>query len=1379
MLNVIPRFIQRRHTAGEDHGSLERGVLFVDISGFTAITERLMENGTQGAEVLSELINRTFRPLIRKVHRAGGFVVSFAGDAFTALLPDAQSAVRLALDIQESFAGHRGRKKTPLGEFDLSCRIGGAHGEVEWGIFRDPRTAVYYFRGEPIRAAAAAIEGTERGSAAFDDSLTMSGSGRPLVIAPEERAPRSRERLRPSVVRRFVPEEVLHTPLTGEFRDVAPVFVGFRGMDDHSSLSAFIEDVVAEVERYGGYLNGLFFGDKGPNLFVIFGAPVSYEHNTRRAAGFARALQERLGDRIRAGLTHGRVYAGITGSRRRCNYTALGSTVNLAARLFTQAPWGAIWTAPSAAKLLDAEFAFDEVGVRELKGFAAGIEILSLRELTRRRTVIFGGRMLGRVEETAELERFFAPLERGRCPGVHYLYGEAGMGKSRLAFEFARRLQPRVRGLVMQVDGILRRSFNPLIYALERYLDLNPELDTEEFQHRFTESYTDLLNELRACGDGRAEAVATELERLRSVLAALLDIQQPGSLYEELDARGRFENTIYAFKEFFKALALLQPTLLVLEDLQWIDDDSRGFFTQLLRNIEDYPLGLLVTSRFTDDGDRPVLELDNEVPRGELIVENLPRRAAEDLLGELLEAEAEAELRSFILERTQANPFYLEQFCRFLQESDFLEKTPAGLRLKERPEELPSGIRAVLIARLDRLSRELRELVQTASILGREFEVSVLSSMLQGESLSPLLVDGRNEALWSALSEILYIFKHALLRDAAYEMQLVKRRRELHALAAEALLSLHGGPPSHYAELAYHYEQAGDLANAREYLGKAADHARSEYHHQEALEYLERLLPLLEDAEKLRRRKIDRAVIWEESGNWKAAEAFYREDLEWAEEHGKPAELAEALADLASLLTHRGEHDEAEGLYERGLDLGLDGADRHYVVDYLTGLGTINYNRGAADEARGYYERAIELAEELGLENKTAKLLSNIGNTYVNQGDLERAAEHYQRSVERCKELELLRDGIPPIYNLGGVAYFTGDYEEAMARFREAHDLAVRVGDKRTMSMTLGGIGSVYADLHDYEESERHHRGKLTLSRELGDKRGVMYSLANLGILELYKNNLNEALRLHRRELAMAEEMGDKTVIAKASEQIGNVLYRTGDLAECEEHYLRAVEMQRETGNQRDLYPTLQQLGRFYQKLGRPAEALEIYDEALEIASKMGKPRDLGLLLCNRALTLRDMNRFNEVRELLKGGLEHLSQPELIRESVEWLLQLADFEFEYGETADARQAHAGAVELLEGIEKPGELLTKERLTAVRLLGETNPEAALELCRSLGETITDEELGAEAAFELYRLTNDETDRRAAAKRFTKLHDKRPLAHFKRRLTQLGKQTTPPG
>ncbi|MBD3373146.1 MAG: hypothetical protein GF403_10585, partial [Candidatus Coatesbacteria bacterium] len=105
MLNVIPRFIQRRYTTGEDHGILERGVLFVDISGFTTITERLMENGTQGAEVLSELINRTFRPLIRKVHRADGFVVSFAGDAFTALLPDAQSAVRLALDIQESFAG--------------------------------------------------------------------------------------------------------------------------------------------------------------------------------------------------------------------------------------------------------------------------------------------------------------------------------------------------------------------------------------------------------------------------------------------------------------------------------------------------------------------------------------------------------------------------------------------------------------------------------------------------------------------------------------------------------------------------------------------------------------------------------------------------------------------------------------------------------------------------------------------------------------------------------------------------------------------------------------------------------------------------------------------------------------------------------------------------------------------------------------------------------------------------------------------------------------------------------------------------------------------------------------------------------------------------
>ncbi|MCP4230288.1 MAG: hypothetical protein GY771_09095, partial [bacterium] len=214
-------------------------------------------------------------------------------------------------------------------------------------------------------------------------------------------------------------------------------------------------------------------------------------------------------------------------------------------------------------------------------------------------------------------------------------------------------------------------------------------------------------------------------------------------------------------------------------DIQWLDEASYEFFLALSRNIADFPIIIIASARYLDDGSKPILRLSNETPINRIELGDIPETSYELLIENRLGAKTSGELISYIIERTEGNPFYIEQFCEYLYENRFIEEKDGEYELVKVDSDIPAGIKSILIARLDRLSRNLKELVHTASVLGREFDIEILSRMLKGEPVRPVLREGVSEEIWTALSEIRYIFKHALLRDAAYEMQLEKRLRRL------------------------------------------------------------------------------------------------------------------------------------------------------------------------------------------------------------------------------------------------------------------------------------------------------------------------------------------------------------------------------------------------------------------------------------------------------------------------------------------------------------------------------------------------------------------------------------------------------------------------
>ncbi|MFQ5448800.1 MAG: adenylate/guanylate cyclase domain-containing protein, partial [Saprospiraceae bacterium] len=480
MKNLIPHFIQQRLLEEKKHGSFEAYTMFVDMSGFTRLTEALLQLGRVGAERLSLILNAIFEPMVGLVYEYGGFIPYFAGDAFIAIFSlkkcecTAEDVLALAQRqfelLEEASKGFK--------EFEIGVKIGLSCRRVEWGIVGKERKS-FYFRGPAIRGCSDSQGLAQQheiiADQAFTRRLTMPIALTALPVEgffqvaeapgqlPEKPVLPPLPPLQREVAAHFLPEAVLQFNQGGEFRTVVSVFMAFEGVDTHASLNEFASIVLGHIDNFCGYFKEIDFSDKGGVLVAFFGAPVSFENNVERALEFVAAVQEDLlplqlsgSLQFKAGIGTGIAYTGIVGGKERCQYAAVGNKVNIAARAMMRAGWGEV--------LVDAEvqksrhFRFQYKGDMTYKGLKEKIPTYQLAGRSAERRQNFEGPMVGRQRELARLTGFGEQAIRESRAAIAYIYGEAGIGKTRLSFELRHQLRRRLRfsWLTCQSDQILR-----------------------------------------------------------------------------------------------------------------------------------------------------------------------------------------------------------------------------------------------------------------------------------------------------------------------------------------------------------------------------------------------------------------------------------------------------------------------------------------------------------------------------------------------------------------------------------------------------------------------------------------------------------------------------------------------------------------------------------------------------------------------------------------------------------------------------------------------------------------------------------------------------------------------------------------------------------
>jgi class 3 adenylate cyclase/tetratricopeptide (TPR) repeat protein len=1022
--------------------------------------------------------------------------------------------------------------------------------------------------------------------------------------------------------------------LEGERKRVTVLFADLKGSmelladrdpeEARKLLDPVLERMMEAVHRYEGTVNQVM----GDGIMALFGAPLAHEDHAVRACYAALRMQESVKGyaaasrrahgveiQIRVGLNSGEVVVRSVGSDLRMDYTAVGQTTHLAARMEQLATPGTVRLTADSARLAEGYVEVKSLGPIPVKGLADPIEIFELTGAgtarTRLQVAAVRGltRFVGRDAEIEHLRRVLGPAGAGRGQVVA-IVGEAGAGKSRLLYEFTH--SHRVQDwLVLEASSVSygkATSYLPVIDLLKCYFKIGDRDD-----HR----------EMRAKVLGRVLGLDRALEPLLLPLLALLDVPLEDGVWQNLDPPERRRRTLDAVKQLLLRESQAQPLLLVFEDLHWTDAETQALLDSIVDSLGSARVLLLVNYR-------PEYQhrWGSKTVYSQLRLDSLRAESAAELLAALLGPDPGlASLTQMLVKR--GNPFFLEETVRTLVETGALVGERGAYRLTRPVETLqvPATVQTILAARIDRLPEGAKQLLLTASVIGKHVPYALLAA----------IADQPEDNLRQGLAhlqeaEFLYetqlfpdselTFKHALTHDVAYAGLLGERRRALHAAAVTGIERLHTNRLTEHVErLAHHARQGEVWDKAVRYLRQAGTKAFLRSAHREAAMYFEqalealRRLPehpdaiaesldlrfdlrnalvplgergrigtLLDEAEAVAdavgdQRRLGRALNYKViqfllAGDYAAAIQAGLRALAIGESQEDVAIQVVANGYLGTVYGARGECREAVRHCEAAIALIPEG-----LAQERFGQGTIQGSLvrdtlaralgelGQFAEAVGRFREATKIAEEAGHVHSLVFPLLGLGTLKLDQGDFAGAVARLERGLDLCRTREvpfLLHDFV---WALGAVYHGTGRRAEGVALMEDAaRGLAERSVRWSRWPGRVGALGGAYLLDGRLADAARIAEEGLEAARQRGE-RGVEGQLLRLlGDIASHPDRfeVDTAEAHYRQALALAEELGQRPLMARCNLGLGKLYRRTGKREQAQEHLTTATTMYRE-----------------------------------------------------------------------------------------------------------------------------------------------------------------------------------------------------------------------
>lgn len=1216
--------------------------LFVDLSGFTSITAALMQHGTGGAEALSNLLNQLFSPLVSRVYAYGGYIPYFAGDAFTAIFEgrSADEVLHLGLSFIEEFSDKR--FESSFGDFKIDYRIGIHYGPIESGIVGNSQRAFYY-KGSGLDLSAKLTNGAATNSLVISENFRSMLGNLDLQVVPfEERfiVPIQENRqvldrikapevlmqaIDNEIIRQFLPDAVFQYNQPGEFRNVVSIFLAFDGIHAHKDIDRFVSILLNKVSDFSGYFKEIDYSEKGSFAVLFFGAPIAFEYLSERALEFIVAVQAELqqaaieGLSIKAGMSYGLAYAGMVGGYERVQYSLVGNSVNLAARYMIKAKWGQVLVDRTLAK--EQGYSFKYVGDIKYKGIKEAESTHALTAKKIKQANLFKGKIIGRQSELNNMQTFIDDCLEQKKGGVVYVYGEAGIGKSRLIHEIHQIYKKQeVNWFYCPVDQILQKSLNPFLYFFQNYFFQRRQNSLEENRRAFEAQMNHLI--LRDGSENEAVKDAIlELNRTQKILGNFLSLKYNDAVWNSLDAKGRLENTLASMDAFFTLHASLKPTILLIEDAHWIDEMSFDFINRFQTALEKLPIVFLITARYKDDGATLSLHpTAQEQQISEIIhLRHLDEQGISQYLEESLGSAPSPELVGLLTRSSNGNPFYLEQVQEYLLESDQLIMQDGLWYIKDEHVRISTSIQDILMARIDRLSSMVKETVKAAAVIGREFEVPILNEVMVtqpefvgSEDPELLLLEQVKTAekgqIWQAVNELSYMFKHALLREAVYDMQLRSRLGDLHKLIAQAIEKLYKDQlESKYDDLAYHYEQAGVKSKTMEYLEKVVIKTKRNFRNNRAIRNSNKLIQYAQEEQKVIleiKSRLRRGTISELIGDWEAAKDDFSQCVELAKSQNELLLLGRAYNNLGKLELLLGNYDASYMHLDEAIRLFESIDDALGVTKSSGDMGNLYLRQGEYEKAKTYFN-AILAGNSINRLSYYAQIASNLGLAYMNTGDYEKGIQVISNMLEQCNEADE-KQGMAALYtNLGVLYNEKGDSLQAEYFHSKGLELSKTLGNKLLTCINIGCLGNIHKIKGDYPKAKSSYEEDLKISLELGDKQGISIALGLIADLASEMGEFDNAMKHSKENLAITKSLGYQKGIAKALNTIADIFAYQKNYLDSLSHYNEAITVTRKIANKLVLGTSLMEKGFVHVQTEDSKEAMACYEEGKALADQL------------------------------------------------------------------------------------------------------------------------------------------------------------------------------
>lgn len=1008
------------------------------------------------------------------------------------------------------------------------------------------------------------------------------------------------------------------------FADVKSSMELIFGRDPEEARQLFdpiVQRMTEAVHRYEGTVNQVM----GDGIMALFGAPIAHEDHPVRAgyaalrmqetlAAYADQLQRQQGvsPQIRVGLNVGEVVVGGVGNDIAVDYTAVGETTHLASRMEQLATPGTILATEAFTRLTEGYLRFTSLGLVPIQGVPEPLPVFELINAEPRRTrlQVAATRGLTRfVGRQAELETLRETLQRvgtghGQIVGV---IGEPGVGKSRLFYEFIA-THLTADWLIIETGSMLHGPVEPYL-PLRELLRAFFQIDDRDDERQTREKVEKRLTLDMALWD------------TLPALLALLGVTVEDPEWQALDPDQRRLQTIEGVKRLLIQQSQMRPLLVIFENLHWVDAGTQAFLDSLMESLSTTPMLLLVNYR-------------PEYQHGwgsiayytQLRLDPLPTETVEELLQALLGTSADLQpLKSLLIERTEGNPFFLEESIRTLMEMQVLVGERGAYHLSQAVSiiQVPAQVQAILAARIDRLPPEEKRLLQSAAVIGKDVSFTLLQAIAEvpEENFHRALAHlQRAEFLYQTnlFPELEYTFKHALTHEVAYASLLQGRRRVLHARIVDIIETLYANRLTTQVDRLAHHAFRGEVWDkALEYFRQAGNQAVSRSAFQEAVAYFEQALAALKHLPESPATLQQAFDLRMELRSWLVKFADLKRILDnlhkaeaIAEVQGDRRGLGLVCAHMSQYQGQMGNSEQAVAYGERALAIAMELGDSplqimahqrlgiacQLVGDYRRAVQLLKWNiaslRGElmrerfgtgslpAGQSRSYTalslsflgefveavsiaEEAVRIADEADTAYGQVYAAYATGFTYLFKGDFDRALPLLEQTLRRCqvKDIPLVTRRLTS--TLGYTYTLSGRVSEGISLLEQALQQSEVLNVFIDYALWLAWLGEAYLIVGRIDDA--HMLAERAVERASTSKsRGQQaYALRLHGEISThgYHVGVEQAEGSYRLALALAEELEMRPLQAHCYLGLGTLYRKAERLEQARDELSAASEL--------------------------------------------------------------------------------------------------------------------------------------------------------------------------------------------------------------------------